>query len=78
MGRSRLEVDLGEVGKRKVNMIKIHFTISRSSLKNETNLNVRKERRCRIPRRKGMRQCPEMDTEPNPRFQGLGWCTSER
>lgn len=47
-------------------------------IKNETNLNVRKERRCRILRRKGTRQCPEIDTEPNPRFHGLGWCTSER
>lgn len=78
LGKYRLGVDLGEVGERKVNMIKIHFMISRSSLKNETNLNVRKERRCRIPRRKGTCQCPEMDTEPNPRLHGLGWCTSER
>lgn len=79
LGRSRLGVDLDEVGQRKVYTIKIHFTTSRSSLKkNETNLNVRRERRCRILRRKGTRQCPEMDTEPNPRFHGLGWCTSER
>lgn len=77
LGRYRLGVDLGEVEERKVNVIKIHFTISKSSLKNETNLNVRKERRCRILRRKGTLQCPEIDTEPNPRFHGLGWCTSE-
>ena len=33
LGRSRRVVDLGEVGQRKVYMIKIHSTISRSSLK---------------------------------------------
>lgn len=33
LGRSRLGVDLGEAGQRKVYMIKIHFTISKSPLK---------------------------------------------